>query len=327
MSAAEPLIVAVDGGGSKTDVVSLTLDGAVVARTRGLGSSPHFLGLDASVALVDSLVQHVTEGAEVVQANLYLSGLDLPIELDRYRAALAHKPWASARLELDNDLFALLRAGTESPDAVCVVCGTGINAVGVRADGATVRFPSLGEISGDWGGGYGLGTAALWHAARAVDGRGPQTALVGALLEAVGVASIPQLIEQLHFGQRDSAELAAVAPAILAAAASGDDVARALVERQAEEIVAFVRAIVERLGLTDTPVPVVLGGGLLDNDATRLHEAIALGISHVAPLAELVHVRRPPIAGAALLALAHAGAGPQAISLADAAFAEVLPAV
>jgi len=327
MSDVEQLIVAVDGGGSKTDAVALTLDGAVVARTRGLGSSPHFLGLDASVALVDTLVREVAGDGAVLQANLYLSGLDLPIELERYRAALADKPWASAGLELDNDLFALLRAGTESRDAICVVCGTGINAVGVRADGATVRFPSLGEISGDWGGGYGLGTAALWHAARAVDGRGPQTALVGALLEAVGVASIPQLIEQLHFGQRDSAELAAVAPAILTAAANGDDVAQALVERQAEEIVAFVRAIVKRLELADRPVPVVLGGGLLDNDETRLHEAIAVGIREVAPLAELVHVRRPPIAGAALLALARAGAGPRAISLADAAFAEVLPAI
>ena len=33
--------------------------------------------------------------------------------------------------------------------AVAVVCVTGINRVGVRADGETARFPALGEISGD----------------------------------------------------------------------------------------------------------------------------------------------------------------------------------
>ena len=33
-------------------------------------------------------------------------------------------------------------------DRGVVVCGTGINAVGRRADGATVRFPALGSISG-----------------------------------------------------------------------------------------------------------------------------------------------------------------------------------
>ena len=63
-------------------------------------------------------------------------------------------------------------AGTEEPDAVAVVCGTGINCIGVRADGAHARFPALGAISGDWGGGWYLGEQALWHAARAVDGRG-----------------------------------------------------------------------------------------------------------------------------------------------------------
>ncbi|HYZ53438.1 MAG TPA: VOC family protein [Streptosporangiaceae bacterium] len=39
------------------------------------------------------------------------------------------------------------------------------------------RSTRSGGISGDWGGGYGLGRAALWGAMRAEDGRGPDTAL------------------------------------------------------------------------------------------------------------------------------------------------------
>ncbi|CAM5710547.1 hypothetical protein SVIOM74S_09220 [Streptomyces violarus] len=39
------------------------------------------------------------------------------------------------------------------------------------------RFPALGRISGDWGGGWALAEEALWHAARAQDGRGGPTAL------------------------------------------------------------------------------------------------------------------------------------------------------
>ena len=42
------------------------------------------------------------------------------------------------------------------------------------ADGRTIRYPSLGTISGDWGGGWHLGERALWFAARAADGRGAQ---------------------------------------------------------------------------------------------------------------------------------------------------------
>ncbi len=43
-----------------------------------------------------------------------------------------------------------------------MVCGAGINCVGVREDGTTVRFAALGHISGDWGGGGHLWQEAMW---------------------------------------------------------------------------------------------------------------------------------------------------------------------
>ena len=315
------LAVAVDGGGTKTDAVALSLDGDLVGRRRGPGSSPHFEGLDASVGVVDELVRGVSGGSPVAQVDLYLSGLDLPIEIAQYRDAVAPLEWASAPLVVDNDLFALLRAGTEEADAVAVVCGSGVNAVGVSADGDTVRFPSLGALSGDWGGGSGLGPEALWHAARDVDGRGPRTMLTGLLLERLGAASVPDLIEELHFERRPHSDLIGVAPAIFDAAAAGDAVAVGLVERQADEVVAYVRAIVTRLGFADRAVPVVLGGSILTAGHALLDERIEAGVRAVAAHARIVRLSAPPIVGAALAALAHAGAGPAALARARAALA------
>ena len=251
-------------------------------------------------------------GAPVQCAELYLSGLDLPRELSAYADAVAGKSWAR-QVVVENDLFALLRAGTAEPDAVAVVCGTGMNAVGVRSDGASVRFPALGPISGDWGGGSGLGVEALWHAARDEDGRGPRTALTDAVRERFG--PIPQLIEQLHFGERSSAELAKLAPAVFELAAT-DAVAAALVDRQAAEVVAFVSACLKRLELLDRRVPVVLGGGILQAGNPRLMSGITAGLADVAPLARIVHVTDPPILGAARLALEHAGISLDRLSLA-----------
>ncbi|HEY3338101.1 MAG TPA: BadF/BadG/BcrA/BcrD ATPase family protein [Propionicimonas sp.] len=306
-----PVLVAVDGGGSKTDVVALGLDGSLVARVRGGASSPQGIGLAASVALVESLVLAVADGAPVRRTELYLSGLDLPRELGAYSEAIAGRAWAR-QVVLDNDLFALLRAGTAEPDAVAVVCGTGMNAVGVRADGASVRFPALGQISGDWGGGSGLGSEALWHAARDEDGRGPHTALTDAVRERFG--PIPQLIEQLHFGERSSAGLAQLAPAVFELAAT-DVVAAALVDRQAAEVVAFVTACLKRLELLQAAVPVVLGGGILQAGDQRLMSGIAAGLDAAAPHARIVHVTDPPILGAARLVLEHAGIGLERLSL------------
>ncbi|UOQ89969.1 N-acetylglucosamine kinase [Agromyces endophyticus] len=320
---ATAVVVAVDGGGSKTDAVALRLDGELVAHRRGPGSSPHFEGLDASVDVVDGLVRAVAGERPVVHAGLYLSGLDLPIEIERYRSAIAGHSWAAASLVVDNDLYALLRAGTDEPDSVAIVCGTGVNAIGIRADGAQVRFPSLGALSGDWGGGSGLGEEVLWHAARAVDGRGPATALVGEIERRLAVGSVGELIEGLHFGDRDASELIALAPAVFAAARAGDAVAISLVERQATELADFARACLTRLDLLDHEVPVVLGGGIARSGDERLLRGIRSELAAVAPRARLGIVDDAPIVGAALLALGAAGAGDAALVRARAAVSAV----
>lgn len=314
MSDGAPLVVAVDGGGSKTDAVALELDGTLVARASGPGSSPHFEGLEDSLRTIDALVREVAGGRPVAHAAVYLSGLDLPHEVAAFAAAVAEYDWASPTTVVENDLWALLRTGTQSPDAVAVICGTGINALGVRADGRVVRFAALGPISGDWGGGSGLGEEALWHAARAEDGRGPTTALREAVLRGMQVRSIAELSEALHTGRRTTAELAVLAPAVLDAARNGDTTAIAIVDRQAGEIVAFVTASLARLELEDRAVPVVLGGGLIRSGDARLLDGVRQGLAERAPLTEIVIVNDPPIVGAALLALEGAGATADAIA-------------
>jgi N-acetylglucosamine kinase-like BadF-type ATPase len=269
--------------------------------------------VEASIDIVDATVLEATGSAEVAQSNVYLSGLDLDTEVDAYATALFRVSWNGPGTVVANDLWALLRAGTESPDAVAVICGTGINAVGVRADGTTARFAALGPISGDWGGGSGLGEEALWHAARAEDRRGPETLLREVVLEGMGVGSIAELTEQLHFGTRSLTELAVLSPGVFEAARRGDEVAGAVVDRQADEVVAFARASLIRLGLLDREVPVVLGGGVIRAADERMMSRIAERLAADAPKARIVLVSAPPIVGAGLLALESAGASREAL--------------
>lgn len=309
-------VVAVDGGGSKTDAVLLDLDGAVVARARGRGSSPQIDGLESSVRTVDAVIGEVTAGrapAELAQVSLYMSGLDLPAEIEAYRGAIDGLPWALEGIVVENDLHALLRAGADEPDAVAIVCGTGMNAIGVRADGAQVRFPALGGISGDWGGGSSLGGEVLWHSARAADGRGPSTRLHPMLLEAFGAATLDEIVEDLHFGRRSETTLASLAPIVFSAADDGDEVALGLVARQADEVLAYARACLSRLELFDRPVPVVIGGGVARARNPLLVGRVEAGLARMAPRASLRIVDAAPVLGAALLALADAGASGAAL--------------
>jgi N-acetylglucosamine kinase-like BadF-type ATPase len=308
-----PVVVAVDGGGSKTDAVAVGLDGAVVGRASGPGTSPHFIGVDAAVARIDDLVRRVADGHRIQQANVYLSGLDLPSEVDIFATAVAKADWSNATTVVDNDLYALLRSGTSAPDAVAVVCGTGINALGRRADGAVARFAALGTISGDWGGGTGLGESAIWHAARDADRRGPSTSLTAAVPGAFGLASIAEVTESIHLGRIAYGDLAVLSPVVFEHADGGDDIARSLVERQGTEIAIMAISCLTRLELLDREVPVVLGGGILANRHELLWSALESEFLTRAPKAVLTHVAVAPLVGAALLALESARAKPDAI--------------
>jgi N-acetylglucosamine kinase-like BadF-type ATPase len=317
------LVLAVDGGNSKTDLALLREDGAVLALVRGGNSSPHHLGLDGTIAMLEQLhadarARAGLDGdARAAVGHLLLAGLDLPVEEERLHAAVDGR-WAD-RLSVGNDTFAVLRAGTERGWGVAVVCGAGINCVGVGPDGRHVRFPALGAISGDWGGGYDVGLAALSAAVRSEDGRGPRTALERAVPEHFGLATPGELVEAIHLGRVAQRRIIELPPLVFDAAAA-DPVAAAIVERLAAEVLALVHASIERLELGGAAVEVLLGGGMFRAGDGRLLGAIEAGLG---PAVEVRVAASEPIVGAALLGLDELGAGPEALARARSELGEV----
>jgi N-acetylglucosamine kinase-like BadF-type ATPase len=242
---------------------------------------------------------------------LLVAGADLPHEEAALQSAAAARGWAE-RTVVQNDTFAILRAGTDAGWGVAVVCGAGVNCVGVAPDGRTARFPALGAITGDWGGGYDVGLAALAAAVRAEDGRGPATTLEDAVPEHFGLATPAAVGEALHTGAIPGRRVLELAPAVFAAAAAGDAEAVAILDRLAAEIVDFARAAIVRLGLTAEPVEVLLGGGLMRAAGPGLRAAIDAGLAAVGPGIASRVVSDPPVIGAALLGLDDVGAGAEA---------------
>ncbi|MBD3545932.1 MULTISPECIES: N-acetylglucosamine kinase [Streptomyces] len=242
-----------------------------------------------------------------VHVSACLANADLPVEEAELAAALEARGWGSS-VEVRNDTFAILRAGVDDPRGVAVVCGAGINCVGMTPDGRTARFPAIGRISGDWGGGSGLAEEALWFAARAEDGRGEPSELARALPGHFGLDSMYALIEALHRGAIPMVRRHELTPVLFATAAAGDAVASALVERLAEEVVAMASVALNRLGLLEEEAPVLLGGSVLAARHPQLNDRIAALLAARAPKAEVRVVTEPPVLGAALLGLDRTGA-------------------
>jgi N-acetylglucosamine kinase-like BadF-type ATPase len=312
MTSAPPdLVVAVDGGGVKTDLALLHRSGKLLSLVRGAGSSPHYLGIDGCVELLEGLLDRAIEDAGLgrverplaATAQILLAGADLPEELATLRAKLELLDW-SEQLIVDNDTLALLRSGTDRGWGIAVVCGAGINCTGIAPDGREARFLALGQISGDWGGGADVGLAALIAAARSADRRGPRTVLETNVPAHFGLSEPLDVSRALHQGQLTRSRLGELAP-IVFDAADEDPTAAGIVVRLADEIAAFATAAIRRLELEAGDPDVVLGGGLIRGAPPAAIERVAARVNEVAPKASVVVARSAPVVGAALLGFDH----------------------
>ncbi|MBD0674644.1 N-acetylglucosamine kinase [Streptomyces sp. CBMA156] len=314
-----PGVLAIDAGNSKTDVALIGTDGTVLGTARGGGFEPQKIGGAAAVAGLAPLVEQAAaeaghpswNGVLTSHVSACLANADLPVEELALREALESHPWGVSNT-VANDTFGLLRAGTDGPLGVAVVCGAGINCVGLLPDGRTARFPALGELTGDWGGGSGLAVTSMWHAVRAEDGRGGPTGLARAIAEHFGLPSAGAVAEAVHLGHLPSVRLHEIVRVLFAVAVEGDEVALELIDRQADEIVRLAVVALGRLELLDAPAPVVLGGGVLASRQPLLLDNVRARLAEAAPLAEPRVVVAPPVLGAALLGLDHLAVGTQA---------------
>jgi N-acetylglucosamine kinase-like BadF-type ATPase len=307
-------VLAIDGGNSKTDVALVGWDGAVLATVRGPGASHEDYGIDGALSRLGGLIRMVAgkagldgPGTIAPHISACLAGADLPEEEAALTAALLAGGWSESAVAV-NDTFAVLRGGVDEPWGVAVTCGAGINCVAVAPSGATARYLAHGTMTGDWGGGWGLGQAVMWHAMRGWDGRGRATALGDAVAAHFGLPSIRDVAVAVHKGVLGEAELTQLTGVLFTVAADGDHVARSLVDRQAAEICVMATAAMRQLEMATAGVPVVLGGGVLESRDPLLLAEVDRQLAETAPGATARLLDVPPIAGAALLGLDYVGA-------------------
>ena len=314
-------VLAVDGGNSKAELALVAPDGRLRAAVRGPTISHQAVGLETGMANLRELLAKALasarreasgtvappaageEAGPVAEIGVFcLAGADYPSDVRMLTGAIEALGIAR-RVVVLNDTFAALRAGTHRPWGVVLICGQGINGAAIAPDGRTARFDALGDISGDWGGAGDVGQAGLAAAVRARDGRGPATALEKLVPAFFGVRSASDLTRALYTERIPQRRVAELCPVVFGAAREGDVVARGILIRLADELVAMAGALIRRLRMTEMDPEVVLGGGVFQADDAAFYARIEAGVKAVAPRASIVRLTAPPVLGAALLGL------------------------
>ncbi|MEA2380078.1 MAG: hypothetical protein QOH72_49 [Solirubrobacteraceae bacterium] len=303
----DALLLAVDGGNTKTLAVVATPDGRVAGTGRGgcsdiYNAASPAAALDAVGVAVRGALAEAGAGCDaVVAAAFSLAGADWPEDFALLERELPERLGLRDTPTVVNDALGALRSGSsERWEGVAVVSGT-YNAVGARrADGSVFHL-------GFWPDGAGarnLADEALKAVYRAELELGPATSLTALALDLYGVADPIALLHEftcrggLQEGDQDR-----LAPLVLDAADAGDAVARDIVVGKGRVLGGQARACAQRAGLALDGTLVVMTGGVMRHPSDLLAGAVMAEL----PGAEAVRPAAPPVIGALLLAFDRLG--------------------
>ena len=189
---------------------------------------------------------------------------------------------------------------------VAIDAGTGSVAYGFNSQGQGAQTSGWGTLLGDEGGGYWIAVEALRAAVRAEDGREPPTLLQGAVCQALGIESIPELVPLVYQEGLEQHEIAALCPVVAKVARQGDARAQAILVQAGKELALAAEGVIRKLALADDRFAIVVFGSVF-----RAGELI-LGpfreaVLRVAPRAEIIHPRYEPVVGGLFIAMQRGG--------------------
>lgn len=310
-----PLVVGVDGGGSRCEAVlarATPADGlVVVGRGRGGAANPLAVGLIAAGANIVAAVDEAYAAAGLERrpaaaACLGLAGVGRPAERARVEAWAVGASLAE-RIEVVTDAELAL-AGGDPPWGVALIAGTGSLVIGRSPDGVSARCGGWGPLMGDEGSGHAIAVAALRAVAWMTDGRGPPTDLHTRLTGRFGTTDAAGLVTALARSDLTRRDIAAAAADVVAAADAGDVVAGAIIAAAGEQLAAQVVAVARRLELPAGGYPLRMTGGLATH-APRLRAAVLAALASAGWPPATVALVEDPAAAAARIAASLTRAG------------------
>lgn len=302
------VFLGIDGGQTGTQAILADDTGRVLGRGAA-GPSNHVEMPGGRERLRDAVTESANEALRVAGigdltsvefAAVYCA---MTGEAD-FKTEIITPIFTAAVLDVQHDAPAALAGATLGAPGIIAVAGTGSVVFGENARGETARTGGWGYVFGDEGSGFGLARDAIRSALDALDGVGPDTALVPRLTTKFGVTDLRLLPMVMYNGHISRDGIASAARDVLAAWLDGDQVAGAVVTAGLDAVARRVASVARRLAI-EAPL-VCLSGGVFRSQPYA--EAFRGTVLSYLPGARVEPARLSPAAGAVLLAMRAAGA-------------------
>lgn len=299
-------LLAVDGGGTKTQFSICHLDGTEIA-TFLTGSSNY-----KSVG-IDEVYNNFIDGIEHIEKNLYIS-----------KEEIIYSVWGVSGCDCENDYIILSEQISKlglSKDSyyVCndgllafyaqalepgmvIISGTGSIIVGVNENGDIHRSGGWGYNISDIGSGYWIGIEALKKLLLYCEGCFEHSDLfeeIRKYFNAKSFGELPYIITEVT----DYFEIAKIANLVTKLSVDGDKLSIDILKNGANILACLAKRTYENLGFNnDTNFSIVFSGGVLKSDAYQNLLKFELGKQFCLTNVKFFTQKNPPVLGGITLA-------------------------
>lgn len=298
--------IGVDGGASKTAAIVIDENEKILGSGLADGSNHLRVGLDEATRNVEKAVNTALVQAGIAMASIDytycgIAGADHPAHRKRVLDALSVF-FPRGNFIVDTDARIALTGAIGFGAGVVIISGTGSVAFGRNATGNELRAGGWGPTLGDEGSGFWIAREGLSAIVRAHDGRGFATHMTDLLCAEYGLCVPEDLPKFVYATTTHADDIARYGKLVIEAAQSGDEVARDIMARGGSELAECVLAVARGLHMTDSEFPVAYVGGAF-HAGDLLLNPMRLRMHRDAPGASLQPPARPPVEGAAMMAM------------------------
>ncbi|MDA1079959.1 MAG: hypothetical protein O2840_04715 [bacterium] len=300
-------VIAVDGGGTKTNVICADSTGAILGT--GLSGPTNLTSTSVGAASfnlhegIRQATENVAATVPITHAAMGLAGMD---SQDDYVVAFGTLKTVLDQFHIPNfilvnDAVIALENGSDAPQAVVLISGTGSNCYGKNAQGETANAGGADYLLADQGSGYSIGRQVLREAVKSFDGRAEYSVLQQLVCQHFAIESIADLKSKVYSPALPKKEIADLSKLCTQASAQNDAVALRIIDKTITDLEAHIDAVVARLQLAAGAFDCVLSGSVVE--LPEIKDPLIARLQSKYSQIRVVFPEKPPVYGALKLAL------------------------
>lgn len=305
-------IIALDGGGTKTDLILLDLQGNIIDAIKWGTTSHEFLegGMTALRAELKKMFDYLYDKNGISPENIKfgvfgMAGVDTVYQQEKIHGMIKENGIKNSIV--CNDGYLGIKAGTSKGVGINVINGTGCSLTGINQKGEMIQLGGQAVVIDDIAGGYVIGKNVIKLVFEDIVMGGRKTVLSKMLMDKLGITDRELFMDELvrQTGEKVF-KIKHLGKLIFEGAKQGDAPAKEYLKKTGEEIARYISVMAKKLNISGEALEVVLIGSVFLRSVDK-----TLNISMENKVKELLKnedilfkpLKTKPVCGAAVWAL------------------------